>query len=281
MTDRDLALEDFKQGKSYKEIAENVGVSESTVKSWASRYWNKDKKISAIRKKAKRSQPKNSKGCNQNNKKKSQKVTRKQGAQPGNINALGAGAPKGNGNAIKHGGYSSIYWDTLSDEEKEYLENEDFSEEQQLLQQIKLCSIREMRIMKALKKYEDIEFAKPNMSGLAVESVITSQKTRHFDNTEEGRAEKELYDDLRQEKINEGKISYLGKEKNTQTITEATYNVIARLQAELTRVQRQKTQCIKELAELHQAQTGNMLNNSIAEDWINAVIGNVGGAEDE
>ena len=45
MADRDKALEDYKAGLSYKEIAEKHNVSESTVKSWASRHWNNDKKI--------------------------------------------------------------------------------------------------------------------------------------------------------------------------------------------------------------------------------------------
>ena len=45
MTDpkRELAKELYLQGKKYKEIADEVGVSLSAVKSWASRYWRSEK----------------------------------------------------------------------------------------------------------------------------------------------------------------------------------------------------------------------------------------------
>ena len=73
MADRDKALEDYKAGLSYKEIAEKHDVSESTVKSWASRHWNNDKKIQTARRKSKQSQLKGKKGRNQKSAKKTQK----------------------------------------------------------------------------------------------------------------------------------------------------------------------------------------------------------------
>ena len=38
---REQAFRDYQEGMKYKEIAEKYGVSLSTVKSWASRYWKK------------------------------------------------------------------------------------------------------------------------------------------------------------------------------------------------------------------------------------------------
>jgi len=40
---RDIARCDWEQGVKYREIAEEYGVSESTVKSWAARYWKPEK----------------------------------------------------------------------------------------------------------------------------------------------------------------------------------------------------------------------------------------------
>ena len=40
---RELARELYLQGKKYQEIADEVGVSLSTVKSWATRYWRAEK----------------------------------------------------------------------------------------------------------------------------------------------------------------------------------------------------------------------------------------------
>lgn len=54
---------------------------------------------------------------------------RKRGGQPGNKNskgkqnAKGHGAPKGTQNALKHGGYSAVYWDTLDEDERELIES--------------------------------------------------------------------------------------------------------------------------------------------------------------
>ena len=40
---RELARELYLQGKKYQEIADEVGVSLSAVKSWATRYWRAEK----------------------------------------------------------------------------------------------------------------------------------------------------------------------------------------------------------------------------------------------
>lgn len=43
MDKREQAFKDYKKGMKYKDIAEKYEVTESCVKSWAARYWNKQK----------------------------------------------------------------------------------------------------------------------------------------------------------------------------------------------------------------------------------------------
>ncbi len=42
MDKKEYAFEDWKNGMKYQEIADKYGVSLSTVKSWAIRYWKKN-----------------------------------------------------------------------------------------------------------------------------------------------------------------------------------------------------------------------------------------------
>lgn len=259
MDTREQAFKDYKKGMKYKDIAEKYGVSLSAVKSWAARYWNKEKdkgKVATGKKK----------GCNQ---KADKSQPKSRGAPKGNKNAVGnnGGAPIGNTNAVKHGGYSAIYWDTLDEEEKELIDTAETDEEQLLIQQIQLFSVRERRLMKAISKYRQVEQEK---GGLAVSSVITSHQKRAFSDDERGKAEKLQYNELKQEKINDGKISYLGFDKFTQTTTEATYNIILRLERELTAVQSKKTKCIEALAKLH-VDSDSDSDKDLVDDWITAV----------
>ena len=101
----ELAYNDYQKGMKYKEIAEKYGVSLSAVKSWASRYWKKEK------------------GCN--HKKSQSKKGATKGGQPGNKNAVGHGGtgPPGNKNAVKHGAYETIYLEALPLEERALFES--------------------------------------------------------------------------------------------------------------------------------------------------------------
>lgn len=156
MATRDDAYRDWKAGMKYREIAEKYGVSESTIKSWATRYWkNQDAKKVATKGK-KKLQPSD---------KKSQ--PKKRGAPPGNTNAKGnkGGAPVGNQNSVKHGFYVS----TLSDEEKAILaEREGLSLDQDLEGELGLLGIRELRVMRRIGAQES------NPTSLAVQSVEKS-----------------------------------------------------------------------------------------------------------
>ncbi len=243
-----------------KDIAATLGVPDNQVRKWKS----EDRWEQKIKEHSK--------------KERSEKTLRKKGAQPGNKNAVGnsGGGPVGNQKALKHGGYSSIYWDTLSDEERKMLEEEQLDEEAQLERQIDLCTIREIHLMNALKKYEDMEFAVDekgkSKSGLAVNSVSTFQTKRVFSNDVKGKRERVRFEELKEQKIAEGKISYLGQEQNIQTSTEATYNIIVRLQAELTKVQNAKNKAVSALAQIRANKKGST-KNAVADDWIAAMMG--------
>ena len=107
---RNQAFADYQKGMKYKEIAEKYGVSLSAVKSWAMRYWKKEK------------------SCNQKSEKlqpKKKKVATR-GAPPGNKNAAGnkgGAAPPGNKNAVKHGAYETIYLEALPESERSLFES--------------------------------------------------------------------------------------------------------------------------------------------------------------
>lgn len=89
---RELARELYLQGKKYQEIADEVGVSLSAVKSWATRYWRPEKL-----------QPKKQKVATEVAEKVATK--RHRGGQPGNHNATG---PPGNQHAVKHGFFCKV-----------------------------------------------------------------------------------------------------------------------------------------------------------------------------
>ncbi len=228
MDKKALAFEDWKNGAKYKEIAEKYNINLSTVKSWASRYWKKE-------------------SCNQKNKKVATKRKSKSqhiGAPKGNKNAVGHGAPIGNKNNYKHGLYEKVYWDTLDEEEVDLINSMDFEEEQSLMDQIKLLTIRERRLMKSIKAYKDTK------GGLALNNVIK----RKLETTGDVESQQE----------------------ETTTTTVSTFEVIMKLEAELTRVQSKKTKCIEALnkirTERKNAEDGEK-GNELVDDWINAVMG--------
>ncbi|MCY8567413.1 phage terminase small subunit [Bacillus haynesii] len=83
------AQKDYIKGMKYKDLAEKYGVSVNTIKSWKRRHGWERKKGAPSEKSV---------------------HTKKVGAPPGNINALGnnGGAPKGNQNAKTHGFFSKF-----------------------------------------------------------------------------------------------------------------------------------------------------------------------------
>lgn len=90
-----------------KDIAEQLNVSEGTVRSWKNRYKWEQKKSETL-------QTNDKKDCNVANE------YRKKGAKKGNQNAVGHGAPKGNKNNYRHGIYEKILFTFLSEEQQEF-----------------------------------------------------------------------------------------------------------------------------------------------------------------
>ena len=218
---RDLAYVDWKNGMKYREIAEKYDVSLSAVKSWATRYW-----------KAKKLQPKTKKSCNQTEKSCNQKQLR--GAPKGNRNAKGnrgGGAPEGNRNNFRHGAFAKIYFEQMTDEELELLDVIDDDEESQLQNQLIMLTIRERRHLDRIRELQD-----GAKKGQTLSKII-SQKS------------KEYYGSIQSREQAPGKKGNIYE--STTTETEAVSNYIAILEAELTKIQRAKTQAAKALADYH------------------------------
>ena len=144
----------------------------------------------------------------------------KRGVPVGNRNAKGHGAPLGNQNNFKHGAYAEVYWDSLSEEECRMVEAMTFDEEQMLEEQIALLTVRERRL---LKRIDEV-----SQKGLALNSITK----RKYDST--------------------GNPLYDSKHSQTETTTKtvSTFEVLQKLEGELTRVQTRKMHCIEALRKI-------------------------------
>ncbi len=117
-----------------KELADTVGVSYQTLRNWKT----KDKWDTELPKK-------------------------KRGGQPGNTNSKGRrnaaghhdGAPKGNKNAEKDGAYSKIYFDMLTDAEKELMEKTPMGGREALEHEMQILKYREHKILTKIAEYEN------------------------------------------------------------------------------------------------------------------------------
>ncbi len=147
---------------------------------------------------------------------------------------------------MKHGGYSAVYWDTLDEDEKSIIEDMPQDEETLLIDQIKLYTVRERRILLAIQKVQ-------NAKGDQILSSVSREETKRvFDgeNDEEKAQQKALYKEKIAEKVGSGE-RLPGEAYQLFTNTENKQNVISRLEDELTRVQRAKNQAIDSLAKLN------------------------------
>ena len=128
------AKEMFLAGKKLIEIAETLGIPEGTVRCWKNRYgWGN----AALQKEK----------CN---------VARKRGGQPGNKNAVGHGGtgPPGNKNAVTTGEFETLLFDCLDLDERRLADAVPADKEQLLLQEIRLLTVREHRM---LKRIDDLQ----------------------------------------------------------------------------------------------------------------------------
>lgn len=90
---------------------------------------------------------------------------KKRGGQPGNKNSQGRknaagshnGAPRGNKNAEKDGAYSAVFFDMLSDSEKELAAITPTGGKEALTHELQILKVREHRILTKLSEYENAE----------------------------------------------------------------------------------------------------------------------------
>lgn len=120
--------------KQLKDIASELNVSDSQIRKWKSiDKWSAELKGN---------------------------VTNQGGAPFGNQNAKGnrgnsrASPPVGNKNALKTGEYETIFYETLSDEEKDIYSNLNNDPSFVLSEEIRLLKIRQLRMMKRIQQAE-------------------------------------------------------------------------------------------------------------------------------
>lgn len=149
------AKEMFLAGKKLTEIAETLGVPEGTVRCWKNRYgWGN----AALQKDK----------CN---------VAKKRGGQPGNKNAVGHGGtgPPGNKNAVTTGEFETLLFDCLDLDERRLADAVPADKERLLLQEIRLLTVREHRM---LKRIDDLQKSEEyfNNGELAEGMTMVSRK---------------------------------------------------------------------------------------------------------
>lgn len=110
-----------------RQLAEEAGVSESRVRKWKSEDGWKEALA---------------------------KQQRKRGGQPGNRNAVGAGAPYGNSNAVTHGAYSTVHLDDLPPERRAYIESITLDTLENMLRELQLLIAKEEDLKARIRALE-------------------------------------------------------------------------------------------------------------------------------
>ena len=136
---RDKALEIYREHEgeiTNREIAAILGEDEKVIAVWKGR----DKWQNVVQQ--------SKKSC----------TTKKKGGQPGNKNAVGHGGtgPPGNKNAVTTGEFETLLFDCLDPEEKKLADAVPADKEQLILQEIRLLTVREHRM---LRRIEDLRKA--------------------------------------------------------------------------------------------------------------------------
>ncbi|MCY7570957.1 phage terminase small subunit [Bacillus pumilus] len=137
-----------------KDIADELGVTSSTVRKWkANDKWDDNFKGSAPKSKGSAPKrpgaPKGSKNAKGNKGGK---------APPGNQNAKGnrgGAAPKGNKNSFKTGEYETIMFEYMDEKEQKLFTEIETDPLYQIDLSIRLLSVRETRMMRLINKYEN------------------------------------------------------------------------------------------------------------------------------
>lgn len=176
------------------------------------------------------------------------KLTRtKSKAQIGNKNALGnkggTGAEIGNKNAVTTGEYENIYKDVLDEDELDLYENYQVDDvEQLLMEEYKILTIREKRMLKRIKKLNE---------------------------------QKDMTIDFIRKKNSKS-------ETETITEAEPTINLIQRIEEGLTRVQEAKRKCIESLNKINDGEDKTVNLNVVATNpLLESINRQLGGGANE
>ena len=202
---RDKAFELWKESgknRTLKEIAQELGVSESQVRKWKNLdKWDEAQALPNVTKSI--GNAAESKG-NVTIEEKTPK--RKRGGQ------------KGNQNRYVHGLYANPTMDMIPQEELNRLSQMNFDNPAELLiDEIILLTSRERQLLESIQKYQD------HKNGLSLDGV--TRRTVESEGTKGSRS----------------------KQVETTTRTRDVFDVIQKLQAELTKVQKEKRQYLSEL----------------------------------
>jgi uncharacterized protein YjcR len=136
-----------------KDLAAMAGVSETQIRKWKSAdKWKQA--LDALNAPKRGGQPGNQNAAGH-------------GAPTGNKNAEGYGAPAGNTNAETHGAYSRIHLESLTPEEREYLNQLTLNAETTMLMELQLLFAKERDLAKRINKYQN-----DNSAELFIDKVI-------------------------------------------------------------------------------------------------------------
>lgn len=228
--------------KQLKEIASELNVSDSQIRKWKSiDKWSAELKGNVT----------NSKG----------NVTNQGGAPFGNQNAKGnkgnsrASPPIGNKNALKTGEYETIFYETLSDEEKDIYSNLNNDPSFVLSEEIRLLKIRQLRMMKRIQQAE---------TGLNDEEIERLQQLRKIKTPIEKDGRKL---EIKREVMQDVQVS----RKTHRKIDD-----ILSIEDSLTRISNQLAKAIKQMNELYITDYKTDLMKAQTEK-IQAEIADVGG----
>ncbi|MGL9795647.1 phage terminase small subunit [Enterococcus sp. DIV1283b] len=243
--------------KQLKEIASELNVSDSQVRKWKSQdKWSAELKSNVTNGKS--------------------NVTNQGGAPLGNQNAKGnkgnsrASPPVGNKNALKTGEYETIFFETLSEEEKDIYSSLNDDPSFVLSEEIRLLKIRQFRMMKRIQQAE---------AGLNDEEVERLQQLRKIKTPIEKNGKKL---EIKREIMQDVQIS----RKTHRKIDD-----ILSIEDSLTRISNQLAKAIKQMNELYmneyrtdlikaqtdkiQAETNEIGGNNSGEEieeWKQAVL---------
>lgn len=152
--------------KTLRQIAEEVGVPLSTVKSWKQRdKW--DDEAGTVKSATGRKGPDADADASKSGRKKDapwSSEKKKRGGQTGNKNAYGnkgGAAPVGNKNAVSTGAYERVMYATFSEDEKELIQDMPLERDLLLIDQIRILTIREKRMLERIDEVK--KSAKSNM----------------------------------------------------------------------------------------------------------------------